>query len=110
MTNNTGINNVASRAHMAVEKASDAIHGVTDDAAGKARLVIDGAAHAAHKAVSKAASEATPAVAWLGNQAEAVMAAPRQLVMDGQAVVVRHPWKALGIALAAGFLISRVLR
>lgn len=113
MKNNTVIaemGRMTNGAHGVVDLAAEAAGGATDNAERKARTAIDSAAQAAHQIVENSASTLTPAVEWLGDRADAAMAHQRQLTHSGRNAVINHPWKALGLALVAGFVISRVLR
>jgi ElaB/YqjD/DUF883 family membrane-anchored ribosome-binding protein len=110
MENNNGINKTVVGVHSAIDRALDIASDATDEAGRKTREVIERATHTAHQTVDKAAAQARPAAAWLSNKADAVMAGQKQLVDDGRTAVINHPWKAVGIALAVGFLVSRLTR
>jgi ElaB/YqjD/DUF883 family membrane-anchored ribosome-binding protein len=100
------LNKVASSAHQAV----DSVAGKVDEAARKAGPVVDRIAKAAHQAVDSAASAAAPAADWIAEQGEHLNEAQKKLVDDLCKYVSANPMKSLGIALAAGFLISRMTR
>ena len=82
-----------------VSKAAAGAHGAVD----RASLV-------AHQVVDQAAGVAAPTADWLGAKAEAALAAPGKLAEGGLKIVTDHPWKALGVALAVGALVGRILR
>lgn len=101
----------------AVNKASSSAHGVVDSMAGaadeaarKVKPAIDQVAAIAHQAVDKAANAAVPAADWLNQQGENLTAAQKQLVADTTRYISANPLKSVAIALAAGFVISRIVR
>lgn len=100
------LNNAASSLHHAVDKAAWA----ADDAARMVAPAIDSAVQFAHQTVDKAAGAAAPAAAWLDQQGNSLRASRRTMTTDTERFVAAHPWKTIGVALAAGFCIGRVLR
>lgn len=95
-----------SRMHAAVDSIAQA----ADDAVLKARPAIDKAAAVAHQAVDKAASAAAPTTKWLADKGESLRAKERKVVSDTGHYIAANPLKSLGIAIAAGFLIGRIVR
>jgi ElaB/YqjD/DUF883 family membrane-anchored ribosome-binding protein len=83
---------------------------VADDAARKIKPVIDKVAAMAHQAVDKAAGTAAPTVDWLAGQGERLNATQKKLAADTCSYVSANPLKSVGIAVVAGFLLSRILR
>jgi ElaB/YqjD/DUF883 family membrane-anchored ribosome-binding protein len=67
------------------------------------------ASNYAHEAVDKVASAATHATEAFGQKSESVKKAEKRLLKDYTNYTRDNPITSLGIALAAGFLISRVL-
>ena len=102
----TGLNRAAAGAHQVVDKVA----GAADEAASKVKPVIDHAAKAAHPAVDRVAGAAGPTADWVSERGERLQAKGQKVVADTSQYVSANPWKALGFALAAGFLISRVIR
>jgi ElaB/YqjD/DUF883 family membrane-anchored ribosome-binding protein len=75
-----------------------------------AAATVDKIATGAHQAVDRIASAATSAASQLGVKGDEVLEA-KERVMDSMREYVRaQPLAALGIALAAGFVISRIMR
>ena len=70
---------------------------------------IDKAANSAHKAVDKVASVTNQAAQTLGEKEEQFKNAEQQLMENCCGYVRNNPISSLGIAVAAGFLLSRVL-
>lgn len=68
------------------------------------------AAEYAHQTVNRAVSGARPAAEWLDEQAKALNETQKKLVSSTRNYVTANPLKSLGIALAAGFLVSRFIR
>jgi ElaB/YqjD/DUF883 family membrane-anchored ribosome-binding protein len=100
------LNKASSSAHAAVNSAA----GVADDAARKIKPVIDKVAAMAHQAVDKAAGTAAPTVDWLAEQGDRLNATQKKLAADTCSYVSANPLKSIGIAVVAGFLLSRILR
>jgi ElaB/YqjD/DUF883 family membrane-anchored ribosome-binding protein len=100
------LNKASSGAHAAV----DSIAGAADEAARKAKPAIDHVAAMAHQAVDKVAGAAAPAADWLTEQGESLTAAQKQLVTDTCNYISANPLKSVAIALAAGFVLSRIIR
>ena len=104
---NEGIlNKASSSAHAAV----NSIAGAADEAARKAKPAIDRVAAMAHQAVDKAAGAAAPTADWLTEQGESLNATQKKLVADTSSYISANPLKSLGIAVVAGFLLSRIIR
>jgi ElaB/YqjD/DUF883 family membrane-anchored ribosome-binding protein len=99
------LNKASSSAHAAV----NSIAGAADEAARKAKPAIARVAAMAHQAVDKAAGAAAPTADWLSEQGENFNATQKKLVADTCSYVSANPLKALGIAVVAGFLLSRVI-
>jgi ElaB/YqjD/DUF883 family membrane-anchored ribosome-binding protein len=70
---------------------------------------IDKAANSAHEAVDKVASVTNQAAQTLGEKGEQLKNAEQQLMENCCGYVRNNPVSSLGIAVAAGFLLSRVL-
>jgi len=102
----SALNKASAGAHATV----DSLAGVADQAVRKAKPAIEQAAAVAHQAVDKAASAAAPAADWLNAQGENLNAAQRKLVADTTKYIAANPLKSVAIALAAGFVISRIVR
>jgi ElaB/YqjD/DUF883 family membrane-anchored ribosome-binding protein len=95
----------ASSAHAAV----DSIAGAAEEAVRKANPAIDRVTAMAHQAVDKAAGAAAPAADWLSQQGESLTATQKKLLEDTCKYVSANPLKALGMAVVAGFLLSRII-
>ena len=100
------LNKAASGAHAAV----DSVAGKVDAAARKAGPAIDKVTAMAHQAVDSAAGAAGPAVNWIAEQGESLNETQKKVVDDMCKYISANPLKSVGIALAAGFIISRMVR
>jgi ElaB/YqjD/DUF883 family membrane-anchored ribosome-binding protein len=107
MSNNTEgtLNKASSSAHAAV----NSFVGAADEAARKAKPAIDRVAAMAHQAVDKAAGVAAPTADWLAEQGESLNATQKKLVADTCDYVSANPLKSVGIAMVAGFVLSRII-
>jgi ElaB/YqjD/DUF883 family membrane-anchored ribosome-binding protein len=97
---------VSSSAHAAVNSMA----GAAENAARTVKPAIDRVAAMAHQAVDKAAGAAAPTADWLAEQGESLNATQKKLVEDTCSYVSANPLKSIGVALAAGFLLSRLTR
>lgn len=70
---------------------------------------IDKVSHSAHEAVDKVAGMSYQAAEVLGEKGEQLRNAELEMIEDYRAYVRENPMKAVGIAVAAGFLLSRIL-
>lgn len=100
------LHKAAMGAHHMVDKVASG----ADETVRKTLPVIDRAAEYAHQTVDKAVTGVTPAAEWLNDQATALDATQKKLVGSTREYVAANPLKSLGLALAAGFLISRIIR
>ena len=99
------LNKATSSAHAAV----NSIAGAADEAARKAKPAIDRVAAVAHQAVDKAAGAAAPTAEWLTGHGESLKATQKKLVDDTCSFISDNPLKSIGIAVVAGFLLSRII-
>jgi len=100
------LNMASSSAHAAV----DSIAGFADDAARKAKPAIDGVAAMAHQAVDKVAGAAAPTAEWLTAHGESLKNTQKKLMHDTCSYISTNPLTSVAIALAAGYVISRIIR
>jgi len=64
----------------------------------------------AHQAVDKVAGAAGPTAEWLAEQGESLNATQKKMMADTCGYVSANPLKSVGIAVLAGFLLSRIIR
>jgi len=93
-----------------VDKAGAGVHGAIDKVSDAARPMVDRITSGAHQAVDKIASAAGQAAETLGVKGEQLKNAQAQAMEQARIYVRENPLAALGIAVAAGYLLSRLLR
>ena len=93
-----GVDQVTAGAHDKINTVSDA-----------AKPAVDRIASSAHEAVDKVAGVATQAAETLGVRGEQIKSAQEKLVESAREYMHEHPVATLGIAVAAGFVLSRLL-
>ena len=72
--------------------------------------VLNSATARVHGAVDQVTDAAAPAAQWLEEQSETLSTAGEKLFDRSCKYVAAHPLQSLGLALAAGYLISRITR
>ncbi len=96
-----------------VERRAREAHDAVDAAAARAREraapAIDRVAHAAHQTVDGVAQAADGAVGWVGQSAEQWRVRQEQALEVCRSSVRERPMVAVGVALAAGFIVGRWL-
>src|SRR5262245_19143056 len=92
------------------QRTADVVADAVNDAADQARPTVDRLAAMAHDAVDKAAAMAAPAADWMSEQGHDFAALEKKFVDDTCSYVSANPLKSIGIALVAGFLLSRIIR
>lgn len=72
--------------------------------------ILNQATARAHGAVDQVAGAAAPAAQWLEEQSATLTASGDKLLDSTSKYVAAHPLQSLGLAVAAGYLISRLTR
>ena len=111
-TNHSGIS-AADGAHTladSIQNASKGAHAVIDQVSDNARPAVERIAGEAHAIVDRLAGAAGSAGASIGLKGEQLGQAGRRVTSQARSYVGEHPLAAVGIALAAGFLVSRLIR
>lgn len=113
----TRTNTPLSAAHDAAETISnnarglaEEITGAAGDSARKAKPAIERVAEIAHRAVDRVVDVAGPTADWLSEQSDSLKTSERKASAQAGQYVSTHPWKSIGLALAAGFVVSRFIR
>ncbi len=104
-TNRDGDGAVARRIDQAATGTHEAIQRATD----AARPTVDRMASGAHQAVDRIAEVATQAADTLSVKGGQLHDAQDRLLKNTSAYMRDHPVASLGIAVAAGFLLSRLI-
>lgn len=101
---------VSHRLTQAVDQAGTGAHDAIDKVSDAARPVVDRIASRAHRAVDKIAGAAGQAAETLGVKGEQLKNTQVRAMEQCRSYVREKPVTALGIAVAAGFLLSRLWR
>jgi ElaB/YqjD/DUF883 family membrane-anchored ribosome-binding protein len=99
-----------SKASSSAHATVNSIAGAAEEAARKVKPAIEQASAMAHKAVDDVANTAAPAADWLAEQGNNLNLAQKKAIGDTSAYISANPLKSIGIALAAGYLLSKVLK
>jgi ElaB/YqjD/DUF883 family membrane-anchored ribosome-binding protein len=94
----------------ALGSATTTVHSAIDEAARNAQPAIDRVAAMAHQATDKVSSAGGQTADWVNAQSEQLILTQKKVLDDTCNYISANPLKAVGIALAAGFLISRIVR
>jgi ElaB/YqjD/DUF883 family membrane-anchored ribosome-binding protein len=94
----------------AVEKASTGAHNAIDRVAEAAHPAMDRLSSGAHDTVDKAANAATQTAASINVKREQMRYARMRTMDETRAYIRANPMTSVGIAVAAGYLISQMLR
>lgn len=108
MADNT-VNKAQSGAHQVVDRAVDRASSLADEAARRAKPAIDRVAGLAHQVVDRAAGAAAPAADWLDEHGQDWRETQEKLMASTSEYVRANPWKSLGVAVAAGIVIGRMI-
>ncbi len=92
-----------------VDETSSSAHEVIDDVTKAARPAMDRVATSAHRAVDKLATVAGQAADSFGVKSDQFMKMQDQAVEQVRGYVRENPVASIGIALAAGYLLSKLL-
>lgn len=101
--------NLNQNVNQATSRASAAAHDTVDRLASGAHPAVDRLAEGAHGAVDRLAEMADATTARLSRQAEQLKAARERLSANTGAYVRENPLASLGIALAAGYVLARLI-
>ncbi len=102
-------NDASGSAAHTVDHASTGAHDTINKMADAAGPTVDRIASGAHEAVDKIAGAATQAAETLEVKGEQLKDLEMRLMENCRVYVREHPIKSLGIAIAGGFLLSRLL-
>jgi ElaB/YqjD/DUF883 family membrane-anchored ribosome-binding protein len=103
-------NEVSRNMNRAVDQAGAGAHEVIDKVTDAARPAVDRMASGAHKVVDRVASAAGQAAQTIGVKGEQLKEFQARALDQTRQYVRENPVASLGIALAAGYLLSMLLR
>jgi ElaB/YqjD/DUF883 family membrane-anchored ribosome-binding protein len=101
--------NTTSNVQDATERARAAAHSTVDQVADAAQPAVERLAAGAHQTVDKLAGAAQTAAQMIGQKGEKMKLAQERLLEDCRGYVRENPITSVGIALAAGYLLSRLI-
>lgn len=102
-------NDMSGNTTRTVDQASSSIHKAIDSASAMARPAVDHMAASAHQAVDKMADAAYKAAETINQKSEQLCNAQARATETCRTQVRAKPMTAVGVALAAGFLLSWLL-
>ena len=105
-TTNVGGNGHAEKARRAEASA----HEKVDRTQSSVHSTVDRAARGAHETVDRIADKATQYASRMGEKSGELSQQKDRLMAETRTYVQTHPVAAIGIAVAAGFVLSRLLR
>ena len=103
-------NEISGAVSRTVEKAASNLHGAINPASDAARPAVDHLASGAHHAMDSLAKTTSQVAHTLDARGRQLMDAQSRLTASCSSMVREKPIKALGIALAVGFVVSWLLR
>lgn len=92
-----------------VDAATVAAHDTIDSVSDAARPALDRMTSGAHSAVDRAGAAATNAAGTLGVKGDQLNASGKRMVNRAENYMQEHPMASLGMAVAAGYILSRLL-
>jgi ElaB/YqjD/DUF883 family membrane-anchored ribosome-binding protein len=108
-TSNSALGKSSAQDQGVVDRAAAAVHGTVDKAAAAATPAVDKLAAGAHQIIDKVAEAAGTAAEMAGSKGEELMGQQQRLLEDCRGYARENPVSALVFAVAAGFLLSRLL-
>lgn len=105
ITSNLGSNGVANK----VDDLRDSANEQIDKMSSSVKPAVDRFARSAHHVVDKVATAASDAADSLGVRADQLKGAHSQLAEQCEEYVRENPLVSIGIAVAAGYILSKVL-
>ena len=91
-----------------VDKASAVAHESIDSVSEAARPALDHMTSSAHSAVDRAGTAASHAAGAVGDKGDRMNATGQKLIEQAGGFVRENPVASLGIAVAAGYFLSRI--
>lgn len=100
--------NIQHSLERSADKATVAAHGAIDSAADATRPAIDNMVASAHKTVDRAGAAAANAAGTLGVKGDQLNDSSQRIIERAGVYVRENPVAALGMAVAAGYVLSRL--
>ncbi len=106
----TGLSDGGPSMAAGIQAASAGAHAAIDQVSDSARPAVDRLAGEAHAMVDRLAGAAGSANASLVRRSDQLSRAGNRITAECRTYVGDHPLAAVGMAMAAGFLVSRLMR
>lgn len=103
-------NNMNGNAQTSIDQAGDKAQDTVNKLADAARPAVDRIASSAHIAVDRLVKAASNATETLGARGEQINEIQQRMMEDARLYVRAKPVTAIGFAIAAGFLLSRLMK
>ena len=105
----TGNGDMTNKVNRKVDETTSSMHRAIDKASDAARPAVDKVAASAHQMVDKLAGAATTAAATIDQRGSQLRDAQGRLTESCRTYVQENPLASLGIAVLAGFVLSKLL-
>lgn len=92
-----------------VDQAASGVHDTINSVSDSARPAVDRMASSAHEVVNRVAGVASQTAETLGLKGEQLNSAQKRLMASAGEYMREHPVASIGIAVATGYLLSRLL-
>lgn len=92
-----------------VDQAATSVHDTITSVSDSARPAVDRMASSAHEVVNRVAGVASHTAETLGLKGEQLNSAQKRLMEGAREYVREHPVASIGIAVATGYVLSRLL-
>ena len=109
MMSGTNEGGVAAATSARVDDMANRAHRTIDRAASSAQPAVDRLASGAHQVVDRASTSATSAAVGIDSRLDDLHSTGDRLADQCRGYIEDNPLKAVGIALAAGFILSRLI-
>ena len=109
MTTGTSQGGVAAATTARVDDIANRAHRTIDRAASSAQPAVDRLASGAHQVVDRASTSAASAAEGIDSRLDDLHSTGDRLTDQCRGYIEDNPLKAVGIALAAGFILSRLI-
>lgn len=104
------MNTTPAKANDSIDRTAANAHNTVNNLADQAKPAVDRIASGAHQAVDKAAAFAGTAAQQIGATGEKLSALQDKSLEGARSYVRNNPLTCIGLAVAAGFLVSRLTR
>lgn len=108
-TKGTNANDLGRALTRGVDHVTESAHDTIDSLSDVAKPAVDRMTSGAHDVIDQVSGAATHAAKTLGVTGKKLQRVEKRLASNARGYVREHPVAALGVALAAGYVVSRLL-